>query len=455
MGHDGEMRVSVRPVIAGVVAGLGMSLLTVGTGPVPAAATPTATVVSAATSAAPALAAKKKKPKPKPPRTARVVTGVSGSVFGIHSYQGKPGVPAGTFRINCHPLWRDMNPAQGVYDWTEMDQLLALVESYGYTNIIFSMCGTPEWAAKQPLPQPSVQQYYGPYSSAAPSNMSYWRDFVTALAKRYRGRIDAYEVWNEATSKYLWQGTADEMAEMTSIAYKAVKAADPRTVVVGANSQTVEQPGWFKSFFPAYMSGLKARGWPVDAVAIHTYAGAQGSRPADPMSVLVKRRPAMLQIVVETIAASKVPSRVELWDTETNYMGRFNTATQQTLLAHTYLDSWRFGIRRTYWYAWTLAPDKWLGVPMRPGDPSVTAYARLVSWTEGSKLVGCTQKKQLVVCDFKKSRKTFQIAYLLRYSGSTSFTPARTNRQCLLTSSSCRSVKKKKVRVGYVPVRIS
>lgn len=95
--------------------------------------------------------------------------------------------------------------------------MLNRVNAYGYDDILFSFCGTPGSAAKKPLTRPDVQPYWGKYGSAAPAKMSYWRDYVTKFVARFGPRIAAYEVSNEATSPYLWQGTPAEMAAMTRI----------------------------------------------------------------------------------------------------------------------------------------------------------------------------------------------------------------------------------------------
>jgi len=71
----------------------------------------------------------------------------------------------------------------------------------------------------------------------------YWT-FVGALAARYAGRVDAYEIWNEQTLRREWNGqplSASRYVELLAGAYNAVKAADPGAVVVsGAPAPT----GW-------------------------------------------------------------------------------------------------------------------------------------------------------------------------------------------------------------------
>lgn len=403
---------------------------------------------------APAGPLGKKKPKvkkapritiPAPPR--RVGKLVPGD-FGMHSYQGKPGVSAGSYRHNCYPLWRTMNPARGEYDWKTADQIIAESRAMGFTDIMFSFCGTPEWAAKGPVAVPE-REYWGKYATAAPKDMADWRTFLRAFVSRYSGQISKYETWNEATAKYLWQGTPDEMAEMTKILYEVVRDLDPTAKVVSANSQMGEQPAWFRSFFPKYMAALAARGWPVDVVAIHSYAGHPDK--ITPAEGVVKRA----KVLGEFVRAAKkagVPDRVQFWDTETNYLGKADPRLQQAMVLRTYLDSWRHGFKRTYWYMWVKEPYEWLGIQMMDGAPGVVAYNTLMSWTVGSKFKGCGVDKALRVCEFTRGGKTFQIAYAAQYAGKQRMKFPAATTVCEPTGAACRTTKR--TTVTYLPVKI-
>ncbi len=380
-----------------------------------------------------------------PPRSVGTITT---NDFGIHSYQGKPGLRSGSYRHNCYPLWRTLNPERGVYDWKQADEIIGQSQGMGFTDTLFSFCGTPEWAAKGPVAMPE-REYWGKDATAAPKDMSDWRTFLRAFVSRYAGQISMYEAWNEATAKYLWQGTPDEMAEMTKILYDVVRELDPTAKVVSANSQMGEQPAWFRSFFPKYMAGLAARGWPVDVVAIHSYAGHPSK--ISPDEGVVKRS----QVLDEFVRAAKkagVPDRVQFWDTETNYLGTASPRLQQAIVLRTYLDSWRHGFKRTYWYMWVQEPYKWLGIQMMAGSPGVVAYNTLMDWTVGSRFRGCGTDGPLRICEFTKAGKTFKIAYAAEYRGRKTLTLPTATQVCEPTGAACRTTKK--VAVTYLPVKI-
>jgi hypothetical protein len=62
-------------------------------------------------------------------------------------------------------------------------------------------------------------------------------DFVYALVDRYKGRIQAYEIWNEPNLAREWgnkQPNAAEYVKMLEVAYKAAKKADPNALILSA-----------------------------------------------------------------------------------------------------------------------------------------------------------------------------------------------------------------------------
>lgn len=382
-----------------------------------------------------------------PPRRVGVL---DSGVFGIHSYQGKPGLTAGSYRHNCYPLWRKMNPEKGVYDWSVADEYIdKAAGEMGFSDVMFSFCGTPAWAASGPVKNPS-REYWGESSTAAPKDMEDWRTFLREFISRYSSRISAYEAWNEATAQYLWQGTPDEMAQMTKILYDVVQELDPSARVISANSQMGEQPAWFAYFFPRYMKGLAARGWPVDVVAIHSYAGHPDKIAAEEGVV---KRAQTLDILVAAVKRAKIPSRIELWDTETNYLGKAQPRLQQAMVMRTYLDSWAHGLKRTYWYMWVREPYPWLGIQMMDGAPGVVSYNSLVQWTRGTRFVGCGQDRALTICEFQRGAAKFQIAYATQYRGRQKLAVSGPTTVCEPTGAPCRQVSKS-VTVTYMPVKI-
>jgi len=72
--------------------------------------------------------------------------------------------------------------------------------------------------------------------------MSEWYNFVKIIAERYRGKINAWEIWNEEDTGYFWKGSVEQFVELMKYAYMALKEVDGNnTVVMGGLA--LDDPG--------------------------------------------------------------------------------------------------------------------------------------------------------------------------------------------------------------------
>lgn len=373
---------------------------------------------------------------------------VTSQKFGIHSYTTKPQVPAGTIRMACGPTWGAVAPARGQFDWTAMDATLARAESWGFTDILFSICGTPEWAGRAtPGPDEAV---FGRGAAQPPKDLADWKHYVSAMAKRYQGRIAGYEVWNEPTSPQFFTGTPAEMGRMTQVAREAITEADPNAYVLSGAIQT-HRPDFLADFGIPYLEELAKLDWPVDGIAAHFYVPAEGT-PADRL-----RQIRAMQKELQRLGA---PDDLPLWDTEVNYDvsapggepdGRITGDRAAAWTARTYLDSWRTGIRRTYWYLWSQEYYEFPGIQMRIGDPSTAALTTLSEWVNGTRFEGCQESGGAVSCRFTRSGTPLRIAWAERRAATLAV--AGTHEVCPITGSPCQA-RTGSVPLTEVPVRI-
>ena len=125
--------------------------------------------------------------------------------------------------------WREIEgAAKGAFDWERPDRIVDQVQGYGL-NVLVRLDSQPQWAG-------------GKYpENGPPDNMQDFADFVSAVATRYKGRIAAYQIWNEPNlnveGRSEWGGRPPnpaEYTEMLKVAYQAIKAADPDALVVSA-----------------------------------------------------------------------------------------------------------------------------------------------------------------------------------------------------------------------------
>jgi hypothetical protein len=98
-----------------------------------------------------------------------------------------------------------------------------------------------------------------------PTDPGAYGQFVRNLAERYKGKVDAYEIWNEEDESGFWPGAPQpaEYVTLLKIAYGAVKLGDPAAQVV-FGPVTGNNYGFLEK---AYDAGAKGY---FDAMATHT-----------------------------------------------------------------------------------------------------------------------------------------------------------------------------------------
>lgn len=122
--------------------------------------------------------------------------------------------------------WRNIEGhGKGQFEWNEPDRIVQAAEDHGL-KIIARIDNQPQWASTR------VQFP----ASSAPDDLQDWADYVSALATRYKGRIQAYEVWNEPNLSNEWGSSPDPAAytQLLQASYTAIKAADPQASVISA-----------------------------------------------------------------------------------------------------------------------------------------------------------------------------------------------------------------------------
>jgi len=121
--------------------------------------------------------------------------------------------------------WREIEGSgKDRYDWNRTDRVMDQIDAHGL-KVIARLGVQPQWAG-------------GGYPEVGPpNNMQDFADFAAAVATRYKGRIDAYQIWNEPNLSREWGNrppSAVEYTQMLKAAYEAIKAVDPYPVVISA-----------------------------------------------------------------------------------------------------------------------------------------------------------------------------------------------------------------------------
>ncbi len=121
--------------------------------------------------------------------------------------------------------------------WDKYDHIVALAGQYG-VRIMARLGGPmPAWS----LPEGTVNRY------TPPADFQDFVDYVVAVATRYRGRIQHYQVWNEPNLYPEWgeqMVSAEAYTDLLCRTYRALKTVDPQIVVIsGAIGPTIDLSG--------------------------------------------------------------------------------------------------------------------------------------------------------------------------------------------------------------------
>jgi hypothetical protein len=331
---------------------------------------------------------------------------VSANDLGIFSGTTQPTVPNKAYLSPCYPNWAADNPQPGEFSWAQSDSFIGRAEQWGYTDILSVFCSTPQWAGK-PV-EGEDTSVVGPGGAQAPKNLSDWRSYLEAVVKRYKGRISGYSVWNEPASPQFFTGTPKQLAKMTLVLREVVNKQDSAAYVLSAGLQTHREQ--YREYLEKYLTELAALDWPVDGISVHLYPPSGGTP---------QTRVETVEWVQGVLTELEAPADLPIWDTEVNYEvsqpggepdGRITGQRAAAWTTVSFLDGWRTGVRRTYWYLWTDAYYGFPGIQMRPGDPSTQAMTTLANWVIGAEFRGCEVADRLVDCSFAKDGD-FRIAY--------------------------------------------
>jgi hypothetical protein len=170
-------------------------------------------------------------------------------------------------------------------------------------NVLVMLWLTPRWANG------------GQAERVPPTNPQDYADFARWAAERWRGKVQAWEIWNETVLNAFWLGTEAQYAALLKAAYPAIKAGDPAAKVVFAGMSHNDD---------AYLRRLYALGvkGSFDVVATHPYQGlgdAPPEHPDDGNRWWLTHVPAVRKVMVEHGDGGK-----PIWFTEFGWSAHAN-----------------------------------------------------------------------------------------------------------------------------------
>jgi len=149
--------------------------------------------------------------------------------------------------------WSEGEAEQGHYDFSEMDARVRAAKAAGL-RVIGLLLGNPGWATVDGG------------ALSPPRDCGELERYVEALASRYRGQVDVWEVWNEPDIDQFWKGSAEDYAAYLKAAYRGAKCGNPECYVMSAG---LDGPG---ERYLDHLAQSGALGY-CDLVGFHPYSG--------------------------------------------------------------------------------------------------------------------------------------------------------------------------------------
>lgn len=165
--------------------------------------------------------------------------------------------------------------------WDELDADVAAAEKAG-VKLIIEFAQTPCWASSAPNKRCN-DPTYNEYLSYPPTNYNDYADAIARLVERYRGRVYAWELWNEPNIVKFWKllgprpkasndssnsfialEGASQYANLVKASYSKIKNADPQTIVLAG----AIAGGDIAYLNEMYKAGVKGY---FDALSMHPY----------------------------------------------------------------------------------------------------------------------------------------------------------------------------------------
>ncbi len=122
--------------------------------------------------------------------------------------------------------WRDFEPVKGEIDFATLDEIVEGLNNAGI-RILMTITAAPAWARSSNV------------ENGPPDQFSDYADFASALASRYAGKVQAYEIWNEPNLRREWNSAVHSIGAasyygLLQATYTAIKTGDPNALIISA-----------------------------------------------------------------------------------------------------------------------------------------------------------------------------------------------------------------------------
>jgi len=187
---------------------------------------------------------------------------VSSSPFGINVHLSENEVlqkvkDAGIKWIRIDLFWSEMEPAQGVYDFSRTDRVIDFAHQNDL-SVLAIFESTPEWANN------------GKGANYPADSIADWRHFITVTVSRYQDRVKYWNVWNEPNVPEFFIGGKEAFLEKVFLpGVEAIRSTDSSAQIVGPELAHLVSTGKEWYLWLRYL--LEYAGEHMDVISHHIY----------------------------------------------------------------------------------------------------------------------------------------------------------------------------------------
>lgn len=162
--------------------------------------------------------------------------------------------------------WRELEPRQDEWDFTQSDRIVDLAEQYEL-GLIVRLGQAPLWAS-------GAAEVASESHDAPPRDSADMADYCGTIAERYAGRVVAYQIWNEPNLTREWGETTPDPAayvDLLAVCSEAIRAVDSEAILISAGLAPTGGPMPYAMPDDQYLDGMYRANFQqyIDVVGVH------------------------------------------------------------------------------------------------------------------------------------------------------------------------------------------
>jgi hypothetical protein len=206
-------------------------------------------------------------------------------------------------------VWPEVEKTKGHYDFSSVDEPVNAARAQGITPFVCLSNGNKLYSGTIPHPDANWRLIYG-VKPAPPvlddQAMAAWLDYVEAMVRHARDRVDHWEIWNEPNHYAYWGAppNAADYGRLVRLTAARIKSVQPGAIIIA---------GALAGLDPKFTAGFLAEDTArqVDVVSFHNYAALPEAR---------------IYFADETWSALRAHNpRLQLWQGECGYPSASST----------------------------------------------------------------------------------------------------------------------------------